>query len=75
MKSKAIVVRGERGESDSLERLKFEVERLAKKRWMDFDMIRRVVENDLPLYNPTLAQRRQYRECIARIVSHYRHGV
>ena len=48
------------------------VKRLAQKRWVEFDSIRREVEAFLPLANPTPAQLRNYREQIARLVNQYR---
>ncbi len=48
------------------------VKRLAQKRWVEFDAIRREVEAFLPLANPTPAQVRDYREHIARLVNQYR---
>lgn len=46
--------------------------RLAQKRWLEFDAIRREVEPFLPLINSTPAQVRDYREYIARLVNQYR---
>jgi hypothetical protein len=48
------------------------VKRLAQKRWLEFDAIRREVETFLPLINSTPAQIREYREYIARLVNQYR---
>ena len=48
------------------------VKRLAQKRWVEFDTIRREVEAFLPLANPTPAQVRDYREHIAQLVNQYR---
>ena len=48
------------------------VQRLAQKRWLEFDAIRREVEAFLPLINSTPAQMRDYREYIARLVNQYR---
>lgn len=51
------------------------VERLAQKRWLDYDAIRWEVEAFLPLANPTPAQIRDYREQIARLVNQYRRDI
>lgn len=48
------------------------VKRLAQKRWVEFDAIRREVEAFLPLANPTPAELRNYREQIARLVNQFR---
>jgi hypothetical protein len=48
------------------------VQRLAQKRWLEFDAIRREVEASFPQGNRPAAERRRFRECLARLVNHYR---
>lgn len=54
------------------ETLRQKVRRLAGKSWLDYDTIRREVEEYLPLANPTPARLRRWRECIARLVNRCR---
>jgi hypothetical protein len=49
------------------------VQWLVTKRW-NYDRIRSRVEREFPLKDPTPAQRRAFRERLARLVVRYRHG-